>query len=340
MKTLLAWMLMLALLIPGAALAEGNITIFTWEGYFSDEILQQFTDETGIAVNFSPFASNDEMLVKLRAGGKYDIVLASDYALSILRTEGLLTALDKALLPNYANLNPAYLNQVFDPDGAYAIPYAAGSPMIVYDPSKVEGEITGFADLWDEQFVDSLALINDARVMIGATLKSLGYSYNTTDQAQLDEAAEKLKSLRPNVRVFDYDATYQYLLSGEVKVAYLFTPYAAIAQQTNPELKCVFPAEGIGFGIDAMVIPASSENAEAAHKFLDFMMRPEIAAQSAAWTLYLNPNAAADPLIPEELTGYDALNIPEDKLATKEFVEDVGEFEAVYQDIWTEFQMQ
>jgi len=340
LKTLLALTLMLALLIPGAALAEGSVTIFTWEGYFSDEILKQFTDDTGVSVEFSPFATNDEMLVKLRAGGKYDIVLASDYALSILRKEGLLTALDRTLLPNYENLNPAYLNQVFDPDGAYTIPYAAGSPMIVYDPAKVEGEIAGFADLWDGQFVDSLALLNDARVMIGATLKSLGYSYNTTDQGQLDEAAAKLKSLRPNVRVFDYDAPQQYLLSGEVKVAYLFTPYAAIAQQTNPELKCVFPAEGIGFGIDAMVIPASSENAEAAHKFLDFMMRPEIAAQSAAWTLYLNPNAAADPLIPEELKGYDALNIPEDKLATKEFVEDVGEFEAVYQDIWTEFQMQ
>ncbi len=340
MKKLLTLLLALMLILPAAALAEDSITIFTWEGYFADEILQEFTAETGISINFSPFASNDEMLLKVRAGGGYDIVLASDYALSMLRKEDLLTALDKAMLPNYENLNPGYLNQYFDPDGAYAIPYTAGSPMIVYDPSKVEGEIRSFADLWDAQFADGIALMNDARVVIGATLKSLGYSYNSTDPAELDEAAARLSGLRANIRAFDYDATYQYLISGEVSVAYLFTPYAVIAEQQNPDFVSVFPEEGIGFGIDAMVIPANSQNVEAAHKFLDFMMRPEIAARNAEWTLYLNPNAAADALIPEAVKAYSALNIPAEALANKEFVEDIGAMESTYQDIWTAFQMQ
>ena len=161
--------------------------------------------------------------------------------------------------------------------------------MIVYNPDMVKGEITSFSDLWDPQFKDSVALLDDARVMIGATLKTLGYSYNTTDDAQLAEAKDKLLTLKDNVRMLDYDTAYQSLLSGEVSAAYLFTPQAVIAQQENPNLVAVFPKEGIGFGIDSLVIPVKAPHPDNAHLFLDYLMRPEVAAHVAEYQLYINP---------------------------------------------------
>ena len=338
---LLTVALVAALLTP-AALAEEEkvLNIFTWEGYFDENTLGQFQDETGIKVNYSVFASNEEMLIKLQNGaaGDYDLILASDYAISTLRKDELLLPLDRALLPNFENLNPDYLNQYFDPENVYSVPYTVGVPCIVYDPSQVEGEIANFADLWDEQFADGLWIIDDARVMLGETLKMLGYSYNTTDQAQIDEAYEKMCALKPNIRVLNYDYS-NYLSSGEVKAAYVFTPYAVLNMMENPELKCVFPAEGVGFGIDSMVIPADARHPQNAHAFIDFYLRAEVAASVAEWQGYINPNAAADELIDPDYAAMSCFDIPEELLATREYVEDLGEFASAYQDAWTNFKL-
>lgn len=334
--------LVLALTLPAAvAEEEKTLNIFTWAGYFDETTLAQFQAESGIQVNYSVFASNEEMLLKLQNGGAsdYDLILASDYAVSTLRKDGLLLPLDKSLLTNWDNLNPAYLDQYFDPENVYSVPYTAGSPMIVYDPAQVEGEITSFADLWDAQFYDGLWLINDARVILGETLKMLGYSYNTTDEAELAQALEKLIALKPNIRVLDYDLSYFYLAQGEVKAAYLFTPYAALNMLQNPNLKCVFPAEGIGFGIDSIVIPAAAQHPENAHAFINYYLQADVAAYVAQWQAYINPNAAADALIDPDFAAMECFQIPGDLLATAEYVQDLGAGESLFQDAWTQFKL-
>ena len=339
MKKLFALLLVL-LLAAAPALAEGSINIYTWDGYFDPATIAAFTEETGIEVNLSPFASNEDMLVVMQSGAAYDIVLASDYALNILRKADLLQPLDMEALTNYENLDPSYLNQYYDPDGTYSIPYAPGSPVLVYNPELVEGEITSFADLFDEQFAGSVCLLDSARVMIGYINIMLGHDFNTTDDAELAEAAEKLKEIKPNVLALDSNLAYQYLLSGEAKAAFLFTSQAVVCEQSMPgAFEYVFPSEGIGFGIDAMVIPASAENPEGANAFLNYLMRPEVAATIQPWTMYMNVNAAAAELLPEGSLDYAALNIPEDLFATKQFAEDLGEYESVYQDIWSEFKL-
>ncbi len=341
-KFVLLLALVLALALPAAVAEEEKVlNIFTWEGYFDEQTLSQFQEETGIKVNYSVFASNEEMLLKVQTGdaSDYDLILASDYAISTLRKDELLLPLDKSLLTNWENLNPDFLDQYFDPDNVYSVPYTAGSPMIVYDPTQVEGEITSFADLWDEQFADGLWLIDDARVIVGETLKMLGYSYNTTDPDQLNEAYEKLCQLKPNIHVLDYDLSYFYLAEGEVKAAYLFTPYVVMNMMQNPNLKCVFPSEGIGFGIDSMVIPAAAKHPENAHAFINFYLRPEIAAYVAEWQGYINPNAAADKLIDPDYAAMECFHIPEELMQTREYVEDLGEFESNFQDVWTNFKL-
>ena len=344
MKKFLAVLLASMLIFSFGAVAEEEekvLNIFTWEGYFDETTLAMFTERTGIQINFSPFASNEEMLLKLQANGgsEYDIVLASDYAISAAGKEGLLMELDKSKLTNWDNLNPNYLNQYFDPDNRYSVPYTVGSPMILYDPSQVEGEIKSFADLWDPQFEDALWLIDDARVMIGEVLKSLGYSYNTTDEAQLAEAAAKLAELKPNIRVLDYDMSYNYLTAGEVKAAYLFTPFVVLSLMENPDLVAVYPDEGIGFGIDSIVIPANAPHPNNAHEFINFYMEPETAKIVAEWQCYINPNQAADALLDPDFAAMSPFNIPEEKLATKEYVEDLGTGESLFQDVWNEFKL-
>ena len=211
--------------------------------------------------------------------------------------------------------------------------------MILYDPSQVEGEIKSFADLWDPQFEDALWLIDDARVMIGEVLKSLGYSYNTTDEAQLAEAAEKLAELKPNIRVLDYDMSYNYLTAGEVKAAYLFTPFVVLSLMENPDLVAVYPDEGIGFGIDSIVVPVNAPHPGNAHEFINFYLEAETAKIVAEWQCYINPNQAADPLLDSDFAAMAPFNIPEELLATKEFVEDLGEGESLFQDVWNAFKL-
>lgn len=344
MKKILAVLLAALMLLSGmSAFAEEEkvLNIFTWEGYVDEITLGQFMDETGIKVNYQTFATNEEMLMKLQANGgsEYDIIIASDYIVKAAADEGLLLNLDKSKLTNWANLDPNYLGQYFDPENAYSVPYTAGSPMIVYDPSQVEGEITSFFDLWDEQFADGLWLLDDARVITGEVLKALGYTYNTTDEAQLAEAAAKLAELKPNISVLAYDMSYNYVVAGEVKAAYLFTPYVINSLMENPDLVAVFPSEGIGFGIDAIVVPVNAPHPENAHTFIDFYLRPEIAATVAEMQWYINPNQAAADLIDPSLSSMSPLNIPEELQPSKEFVEPLGEGESLFQDLWTNFKL-
>ena len=343
MKRIAALILAALLALCTFALAEEDKTLnlFTWYDYIDADTIAAFTERTGIAVNFQTFGSNEEMLLKMQAGGtaEYDLVLASDYVISAGAKQGLWQPLDRSALTNWENLNPDYLDQYFDPENVYSVPYTVGSPMIIYDPDRVEGEITSFADLWDEQFADSLWLIDDARVMIGEVLKSLGYSYNTTDPDQLAEAAAQLEKLVPNVRMLDYDMSYNYLTSGEARAAYLFTPFVVLSMMENPNLVAVYPSEGIGFGIDSLVIPADAPHPGNAHLFLNYLLEPEVAAAVAEYQCYINPNQAADALLSPDFAAMAPFHIPEELLATKEYVEDLGENESLFQDVWTNFQL-
>jgi Spermidine/putrescine-binding periplasmic protein len=248
--------------------------------------------------------------------------------------------LNKDNLPNYANLNPAYLNQFYDPDNAYAIPYMAGSPLIVYDEEKIGFEITGYEDLWDERLEDAIVTIDDARVIIGITLKTLGESFNVTDPAILEKAKEKLFPLLKNIHAFDYDTPDNVVVSGEASVGFMFTPQVQNALAGNPDLKVCYPKEGLGFGIDCMIIPVNAPHPTNAEMFLNYLMDAEVAANCAMMQGYMNPNLAAEAFLPEEYQNNPVLFIPQEKLGTPEIIHDVGEAEAIFQQIWTEFKAQ
>lgn len=322
---------------------EAVLNIFTWEGYIDySTVIAPFEAETGIKVNYATFASNEEMYEKLAAanGGDYDIVLASDYMLNKAREDGLMQKFDASIVTNYGNLYESFTHQFFDPDNEYVVPYVSGIPMIVYNPAEVDIEITGLNDLWDASLTDSLGLIDDARVTIGMVLLSMGQSMNTTDEAVLAEAAQKLEALKSNIHVLEYENLHNYLVSGDINVAYTFTPFVALAQDANPDLVAVWPQEGLGFGIDGCFIPVNAPHAKNANIFLEYLLRPEVAAVCAEWQYYCSPNEAAQAVLSDWYKERDVFMGIYENMGKAEYLLNLStEEEQKFQNIWTSFKL-
>ncbi|MEG1010442.1 MAG: spermidine/putrescine ABC transporter substrate-binding protein [Ruthenibacterium sp.] len=314
------------------------LNLYTWEGMFPAEVLESFTAETGIKVNYVSFDTDETMLAKLETakGGDYDLVIADDYIIETAIGEKLVQKLDKAKLANLGNVNPIYQGQFFDPENAYTIPYGAGVQTIVYDPASVKTPIRGYADLWNAALADNLAVIANYRVVTGMALKVMGESYNTTDVATIEAAGAKLLELAPNIRLIKDDNVQDDLLSGEVGAAVMYTSQVTQACLANPELKVVYPTEGVGFGVMAQFIPVNAPHADAAYKFMDYVLRPEIAKQCFEALGYYCTNSAADALIDAAYRPF--LTLPEDFSGKTEMIENItAEADEAHVKAWTAF---
>ncbi|MSA04114.1 extracellular solute-binding protein [Lactonifactor sp. BIOML-A3] len=310
-----------------------ELVLFTWEGMFPQEVLDGFEEETGVKVVYSNFDTDETMLEKLSQakGGDYDVVIADDYIIEQAVGQDLVQKLDKAEIPNYKNINPLYQGQFYDPKDEYTVPYGAGIPLIVYDPEQVDFEIKGYEDLWNEALKDKVALTANYRVINGITLLTMGKSMNEEDTAVIGEAGEKLLELAPNVRMIQDDNTQNALLNGEAAVAFLYTSQVTQALSENPDLKVVYPQEGLGFGIMSAFIPKDAPNAAAAHQFLNYILEPEKAAECFNYIGYYSTNKEADPLVNPNLV------VPSD-VTKGEIVQNVSaEADEAYNKNWTEF---
>lgn len=320
-----------------APAGSDTVNLYTWQGMFPQEVLDAFTAETGIKLNYANFDTDENMLARLEAakGGDYDVVIADDYIIEVAIAEGLVQKLDKSKLSGWGNINPVYQGQFYDPTDEYTVPYGSGVQTIVYNPAAVEKEITGYADLWDESLRDNVAVIGNYRVVNGMALKVMGQSYNTEDTAVIEEAGKKMLELAPNIRLIKNDNLQDDLLSGEVAAAVMYTSQVTMAMLQNPELKVVYPSEGIGFGIIGSFIPVNAPHADAAHAFLDYILRPEVAAQCFEYMGYYCTNKAADSLINEAYR--DFLTLPE-SITGGEMIQTVSAAaEEAHNKVWTEF---
>ena len=202
-----------------------TLNLYTWEEMFPQEVLDGFTEQTGVKINYTNFEYDEDMIAKLEEteGGDYDVVIADDYILDLVNQEGLAMELDKSQTPNWSNIDERFLGMFYDPEDKYDAPYGCGVPLILYDPTLTDVKIEGFGDLWDPALADNVALTANYRVIDGFTLMTLGESMNTEDISKIEEAGEKLLELAPNVRAIIDDNTQDLLLSGEVAAAFLYT---------------------------------------------------------------------------------------------------------------------
>ena len=337
---LVALLLSTMLILPGCGKKEDRtLNLFTWAGMFPDELISDFEKETGITVNYISFDSDETMLQKLQAaeGGDYDLIIADDYIIEVAIKEGLVQKLNKKKLPSIGNVNPLYQGQFFDPTDEYTVPFGAGVQTIVYNPAKIDIEITGYSDLWDSSLKGKVGIISNYRVINGMALKTFGYSYNTTDIIEINRAGARLTELAPNIRLIKDDNLQDDLLSGEIDVAIMYTSQVTLAKMTDPSLEIVFPKEGIGFGIMGMFIPVNAPDSGAAHEFIEYVLDPGRGADCFEWLGYYCTFAASEEHISEEFRSF--LTLPEEfNKEDMEMIQNVtAEAEQAHLTNWTMF---
>ncbi|EUJ23809.1 family 1 extracellular solute-binding protein [Listeria grandensis FSL F6-0971] len=342
----IAALLMMALtfsLNKSEGYSGGNtLTIYNWGDYIDPDLLKKFEKESGIKVIYQTFDSNEAMMTKIEQGGTtFDIAVPSDYAISKMREENLLIPLDKSKLPNKKYLNPRFMNLSFDEGNKYSMPYFWGTLGIIYNKKMIQDiPFTSWNDLWRPELKNQILLIDGAREVMGLGLNSLGYSLNSTNEAQLQEALMKLKEMTPNVKAIVGDEIKILMAGDEAGVAVTFSGEAAEMLDQNENLEYVIPKEGSNLWFDNMVIPKTAKNVDGAHKFINFMLNPANAAQNAEYVGYATPNEAAVKLLPKEIASDERFYPDLDQLKNLEVYDNLGKkMLAHYNELFLEFKM-
>ncbi len=334
--TMLLGALFLALFIGESAAQKGQLNVFTWAGYIDDEIREGFETEYGVEVLVDTYASNEDLLAKLLAGATgYDIIMPSDYMVSILIKQGLLAELDRSKIPNFAEIAPLYLGMYFDPENRYTVPFTFGTAGIAYDSAVVSPAPDSWNVLWDTRYKNQFSMLDDQRETLGAALKMLGYSVNSTDAVELRAAKEKLLVQKPLVQKYQSEAA-DILIAGDVVMAHCWSGDAFRAMETRPTLRYIIPKEGSSQFVDAVCIPKSAPHKDLATQFINYLLRPEVNAKITIFTKYGTCVPNAKPYLPEALRG-NAFIYPEASvLKSLEWLRDLGDFTKQHNRAWEE----
>jgi spermidine/putrescine transport system permease protein len=323
--------------VKGPSEEKRELNVFNWSEYLPQSVIDKFEERYNCKVNYSTFSSNEEMLAKIMAGGSnYDLAVASDYMVEILKKQNLIEPINKNKLSNIGNLGDEFMNLPFDRGNEYSIPYMWLAGIIGVDSSKVDpSTITSYDDLWKPEFKNSLVLLDDERVIIGLTLKSLGYSLNETSPEALEKAKEKLIKLKPNIKAYDSDSPKTMLINGEAKAIFAWGAESSLAKRENKNVQMVLPKEGLFLQQDNFVIPKGAKNNDLAHEFINFILEPEISAEISEAFPYGNPNKAAYPLIDPDIIADKAVYPPSEEVKKGEYLRDIGDKIKIFDDIWT-----
>ncbi|RKP51373.1 extracellular solute-binding protein [Cohnella endophytica] len=321
---------------------SNTLTIYNWGDYVDPELIAEFEKESGLKVIYQTFDSNEAMMTKISQGGTtFDISIPSEYAIEKMKEDNLLLPIDHSKIPNLANIDSRFLDLSFDPDNEYSIPYFWGTVGIIYNSDLLGGKtFKSWNDLWSPDLRNQILLVDGAREVIGFGLNSLHYSLNDTNEDHLQEAKRKLGTLTPNVKAIVGDEIKMLLAQEEAAVGVVWSGDAAEIMGENDKLDYVIPEEGSNVWFDNMVIPKTARNIEGAHKFINFMLDPEHAAQNAEYVGYATPNAKARELLPEEIS-QDERFYPKEELTNKlEVYENLGKkMLSHYNELFLEFKM-
>lgn len=320
-----------------ASASDKVLNLYNWAEYMPMEVIKNFEKEYDVTVNYSSFDSNEALYTKLKLlnSSGYDLAFASTYFIDRMAKADMLAKIDHSKIPNLKDIYPSLLNQPFDPKNDYSLPYVWGVTGISYNGEMVDAsKVAKWSDLWREEFVGQVMLLDDVRDVFGMALKSLGYSINTTNEAEIKEAFEKLVALKPNVVVYNSDAPHVPFVTGEVSVGQQWNGNAYTARQEMDSIGFVYPEEGSILWMDNFIIPKNAENKDLAHKFIDFMYRPENQAAMVEELGYPAPSKRAKEHLSEEVRNDTMIFPTEEDMAKGEFTNDVGPAVAIYDKYW------
>ncbi len=321
------------------ASASGTLHIYTWADYTDDELAAQFTEATGIDVKIDVYDSNETMLAKMQAGGgaNYSLLYPSDYMVTEMIGLDMLTKLDKSRLVGLDKIREKWKSPVYDSDNTHSIPYSWGTTGLLYNSEVLTTTPTDWNYLWDNKDVLSrkMTMLDDVRETMGAVLSSLGYSYNATDPAQLEEAYQRLLDLKPALASFKSFGWQDELLSGDLLLSMVYSVEGIPVSLENPTFKYVIPESGSSVWTDTIVIPTTAPNVDAAYEWINFNLQPKVSKDTVERLYFATPNGEAMTMLSQELLDNKNLFPPEDLLAKCEGIAPVGEANALYDEYWT-----
>lgn len=337
--TILVMVMVLTTVMFTACAQEDKVVlnVYNWGDYIDEDIFEMFEEETGIKINYETYATNEEMYTKIKKGGtKYDLAIPSEYMIEKMIREDMLETIDMNKIPNFVNIDKDFKNLSFDPNNTYSVPYFWGTVGIIYNTELIDGPINSWDVLWDEKYAGQFTMMDSQRDSIMVALKKLGYSMNTKNLDELEEAKELLIKQKPLVLAYVGDNVKDMLISGEAAMAVVWSGEASAVIQEYEEFEYVLPAEGSNKWFDNIVIPKGAKNIDAAHQFIDFLCRPDIGFLNADYVGYSTVNSETLKLIDPDLMGITYAYPLDEWIENYEIFNDPGDFILEYDRIWTE----
>ena len=296
-----------------------RLNVYNWSDYIGTDTLANFEKETGIRVHYGVYENNEEMLAKVFGGNSgWDIAFPSNYFIGPMRESRLLARIERGQLKNLGNLDPMLAAPEWDPRLEHSVPYMWGATGIVFN-KQTAGELKSWADLWDAKHKGRMTMLDDPADTIGAALKKLGHSLNSSSSAHLAAAKAELLRQKPLVRAYLNAEARDQLIAGDLQAAQLWGTTSQQAIDAAPHLGFVYPAEGFARYADNAVILRESRRVDLAHRFIDFLLRPDVAAAIVNVSRTASANAAARALLPVQVRENPVLYPPPEVLARAEW---------------------
>ncbi len=315
-----------------------TLNVYNWGEYIGEDTVEDFEEKYNVKVNYSMFGSNEEMYTKLLGGESYDILIPSDYMIERLTNEGKLASLDLSLIPNLSNLHPSVQTTAFDPTNQYSVPYFWGTVGILYDTTVVDAadvEEQGYNVFKNEKYKGEVYLYDSERDSFMMALKALGYSMNTTNQAEIDEAYNWLIEVKEATNpVFVQDEVIDGLINGEKAMGVVYSGDAAYIQSENPNMAYFEPKEGTNFWVDAMVIPENSTCGLLAHEYINYNLEEVVAYNNSEYVGYTSSVAQAKEDLESDVYADSSAYQPREGYELDEAFRDNEEMKKILSELW------
>jgi spermidine/putrescine transport system substrate-binding protein len=319
----------------GCKRAQPVLHVYNWADYVKPELIQRFEQENGCKVVIDTFDSNEAMYAKLKAGASgYDLIFPSSYMVKLMFNQGMLQPINRNLVPNIVNIDPEYLKIAMDREMHHSVPYMLTNTGIAYLKSKVSDFKPSWSMFDRADLKGRMTMLNDMRETIGAALKSLGFSLNTLDERELEAARDVVIRWKKDLAKFENEQYKTGLASGEFLLVHGYSGDILQVQTENEDIAFAVPEEGTSISCDDMVIPKDAKNVELAHKFINFMHDPNVAAENTIFISYLCPNRASYQFLGDDILQNPAIFLKPEIQAKCEVIDDLGENNVKYTKIW------
>lgn len=331
------FVLLAFLFISGCGKNQEVLNIYNWADYVDEQILRDFEKEFNCKINYDTFANNEEMLAKLQAGAAgYDLIFPTGYMVSMMIKDGMLAELDKSLLDNMKNLDEKDLDRNWDPESKYSLPYMYGFTAIGYKSDKVTDVVDSWKILQNPKYKSKIVLLDDINEVFAIAFKILGYSVNDTDPKHLEEAKNLLLEQKKILKKYETTMGKDMLLSGDAYLVHNWTGDLFQVVDQDSTIKIAVPKEGTVIFVDNTCVPKTAQNKVLAMKFINYLMRPEIAAKNVNKVFYASPIDAALPMISEEIKNNPNIYLTKEVYNKSEALADLGEYTAIKEKAWSE----